>query len=340
MVSMAAMERWATSAVGGIVGLCTAALPWPLAAAADHPAPAQCVLTPGAVRTVTRIVDSETLVLDDGGVVRLIGALAPRARDAGAAPESWPPENDAIKALSDLVLGKTVKLAFAGRRTDRYGRLLAHVFVRNGTAEEWVQGAMLAYGNARAYGLPGNFACAGELLAHEAQARQNRTGLWNNGVYRLLHADKPSTLLAMRGKYGLVVGTVMSLGQAKGATYLNFGADWKTDFTGRIARSVLLNHPELSGTLEALRGKRVIVRGWIERRNGPLIDIADPSQVELVHGEADVTEGVDAAPPASLPGVTLSPTVPAGTDPGLSSGGRKDLRPAPPEGAEPGALDL
>lgn len=336
---MATMERWTTSAVAGVVGLCAAALPLPLAAEGDHPAPSQCVLPPGAVRTVTRIVDSETLVLDDGGVVRLIGALAPRARDAGAAPDAWPPENDAIKALSELVLGKTVKLAFAGRRADRYGRLLAHLFVRKGAGEEWVQGAMLASGNARAYGLPGNFACASELLAHEAQARQKRAGLWSNGVYRLLRADKPSALLAMRGKYGLVAGTVVSLGQTKGATYLNFGADWKTDFTGRVARSVLLNHPEFSRTLEALRGKRVSVRGWIERRNGPLIDIADPSQVELLDGEADVAEGSAVTPPASLPGVA-PPTVPAGTEPNLSSGGRKDLRPVPPEGAEPGALDL
>ncbi len=50
-----------------------------------------CTLEPGPVRTVTRIVDGETLVLDDGKVVRLIGALAPRARDAGAAPGAGRP---------------------------------------------------------------------------------------------------------------------------------------------------------------------------------------------------------------------------------------------------------
>ena len=67
------------------------------------------------MRTVARVLDGETLTLDDGSVVRLIGALAPRARDAGDAPGAWPPESEAVKALSDLVLGKKVKLAFGGR---------------------------------------------------------------------------------------------------------------------------------------------------------------------------------------------------------------------------------
>jgi micrococcal nuclease len=112
---------------------------------------------------------------DDGKVVRLIGALAPRARDANASPGAWPPEIDTIKALSDLVLAKKIKLAFAGRRADRYGRALAQVFLEDCGCEEWVQGTLLANGYARAYGLPESFGCARELLAHEAEARRIRS---------------------------------------------------------------------------------------------------------------------------------------------------------------------
>jgi len=81
-------------------------------AAADDAAFEPCTLVPGPTQTVARVLDAETLVLDDGTAVRLIGALAPRARDAGAQAGTWPPEIDAIKFLSDLVLGKKVKLAF------------------------------------------------------------------------------------------------------------------------------------------------------------------------------------------------------------------------------------
>jgi micrococcal nuclease len=283
---------------------------------ASHPAisdPATtfppCTLEPGPVRTVIRVVDGETIVLDDGKVVRLIGALSPRARDADATAGAWPPEADTIKALSDLVLAKRVKLAYGGRRSDRYGREMAQVFVLGGGSEDWVQGSLLRSGNARAYGLPESFACARELTQNEADARRRGIGLWSNGVYRTLSADHAGEIMKQRGKYVLVKGTIVSVGRTKGATYLNFSNDWSTDFTARVDRRVLAANADFDKSLDALANKSVIVRGWIERRYGPLIDIADPSQLEMPD---------DAAPEASP----------------------KEARPAPPEGAEPSAVNL
>lgn len=243
--------------------------------------PTPCTLEPGPVRTVTRVVDGETIILDDGKAVRLIGALAPRARDANAAAGAWPPEFDTIKALSDLVLAKKIKLAFAGRRTDRYGRTLAHVFLADHGRQDWIQGTLLANGYARAYGLPESFACARELLAHEAEARGKRLGLWSNGVYRTFPADRASDLMKLRGKYVRVTGKVVSVGRTKSATYLNFSNDWQSDFTARIDKKVLAANVEFDRSLEGLTGKTVVLRGWIERRNGPMIDIADPSQIDM-----------------------------------------------------------
>ncbi len=293
-----------------IVGLAGLLAPLPLMA--DPAAsPASCTLESGPIRTVTRVVDGETIVLDDGKVVRLIGALAPRARDADAAAGAWPPELDTVKALSDLTLAKRVKLAFSERKLDRYGRALAQVFVVERGREDWVQGALLAGGHARAYGVPESFGCARELSAHEAQARNRRLGLWSNGVYRSLPADHPGEIMKQRGKYVRVTGTIISVGRTKSATYLNFSNDWRTDFTARIDKKVLSANPDFDKSLDALANKSVTVRGWIERRNGPLIDIADPSQIE----------GPDA--------VSAPETMPP-----------KEARPAPPEGAEPSAVNL
>ncbi|WP_143117844.1 thermonuclease family protein [Hyphomicrobium facile] len=253
----------------------------PRAVAADDNQAQTCTLEPGPIRTVTRIVDGETIILDDGKVVRLIGALAPRARDANAAHGAWPPEVDTIRALSDLVLAKKIKLAFAGRRIDRYGRTLAHVFVDDHGQQSWVQGALLAKGFARAYGFPESFTCSAELLAHEAEAREKRLGLWNNGVYRTLPADRAGEVMKQRGKYVRVTGTVASIGRTKSAAYINFSNDWQTDFTARVDKKVLAANPEFDRALDGLTGKTVVVRGWIERRNGPMIDIADPSQLEM-----------------------------------------------------------
>ena len=138
-------------------------------AAANEAAPqsSSCTLEPGATHTVACILDGDTVLLDDGSEVRLIGALAPHAADAGAARDAWPPEAYAIRTLTELVLGRPVKLTYGGLRTDRYGRHLAHLFLIQGGSETWVQGQLLAAGAARAYGLPGSFECGHELIAHE-----------------------------------------------------------------------------------------------------------------------------------------------------------------------------
>ncbi len=269
-------RRWAAY-VFGAVGL----LVPPCLMAQSSASPAPCTLEPGPIRTVTRVVDGETIILDDGKAVRLIGALAPRARDANAAAGAWPPELDTIKALSDLVLAKKIKLAFAGRRTDRYGRTLAHVFLADRGQQDWVQGTLLANGYARAYGLPESFACARELLAHEAEAQRKRLGLWSNGVYRTFPADHASELMKLRGKYVRVTGKVVSVGRTKSATYLNFSNDWQSDFTVRIDKKVLAANLAFDRSLDSLTGKTIVLRGWIERRNGPMIDVADPSQIDM-----------------------------------------------------------
>ena len=141
-------------------------------------------LEAGPTRTVARIIDGETLALDDGTELRLIGALAPRAIDAGADPGLWPLEVAAQEELRALILGKPIELAFGGERTDRYGRLQAHAFWMEGDQRRWVQGHLLQQGLARAYGQAGNRACAKEALEAERMAREARRGLWADAAYR------------------------------------------------------------------------------------------------------------------------------------------------------------
>lgn len=314
------------------------ATPGDSSAAADDPATQgaseSCTLASGPQRTVTRILDAETIALDDGSEVRLIGALAPRARDADAVAGQWPPEQQAIKALSDLVLGNKIRIATAEPRSDRYERRLAHVFVTdNQGRDQWVQGAMLAAGHARAYGLKGNFHCAFELLAHEAAARSARRGIWRNDVYKTKPAARPAYLMKLRSRFARIEGRVRAVAVTRSATYLNFGDDWRTDFTARIGRDVLKATPGLADTLHTLEGKRVAIRGWIERRNGPLIDIADQSQIERLtpeHPDTQVqhtpTQNAQTPAPIAAPDKTEMPP--------------EQQRPASPSEAMPGAVDL
>lgn len=241
-----------------------------------------CDLEPGPARAVVKVIDGETLGLDDGTQVRLIGALIPRALDGGAEDGAWPLENEAKAKLEALALGKSVELGLAGRRKDRYQRLLAHVFVREGSERSWVQGELLRGGHARAYALPGSIDCQEDLIAAERQARDAGIGLWGHAAYQVRRADRPAELLRFRSTFQLVEGQVLSAADVRGRMYLNFGDDWRDDFTVTVRPANKSLFEKAGLDLKALERRRVRVRGWIERRSGPLIEAYHPSQIEVL----------------------------------------------------------
>ena len=64
--------------------LACVALGSPCSPALAQPREPDCVSKNGELHSVVRVLDGETLVIDGGGEVRLIGALAPRAWDAAS----------------------------------------------------------------------------------------------------------------------------------------------------------------------------------------------------------------------------------------------------------------
>jgi len=199
-------------------------------------APACAAQETGPPRTVVRIVDAETVLLDDGAELRLVGALAPRAIDVGAVAGTWPMEVAALAELRALLLGKTVGLVFAEERTDRYGRLQALVVWQDGDRKRWAQAHMLEQGLARAYVARGMRACADALLGAERGAREQRHGLWAEAAYQVRQADRPGELLGHRGSFQVVQGRVTRVGQGRAAIYLNFGREPHRDFSVSLRR--------------------------------------------------------------------------------------------------------
>ena len=273
-----------------------------------------CALESGPTRAVTGVIDGETVVLDDGTEVKLVGALAPRPPDAGLDVAFWEPEREAKAALQKLVLSRSVTFGFAGRRTDRYGRTLAHAFVAgpDGGELQWVQAAMLAAGHARAYVLRDSPGCLRELAAHEAIARSAATGLWSHAAYHVRDAGRTADLMRLRSTFQIVEGEVTAVIQGKSTFVLRFGpegagppadaADEASEtrvlrgFSLAIKPAVARAWAGKAGlSLDQTLGRRLRVRGWIERRGGPAIDIIDPHQIELVEdGAAHVVASADA----------------------------------------------
>jgi micrococcal nuclease len=258
-----------------LLGRCGPAL------AADGP-PACAGLEEGPLRTVARIIDGETLALDDGTELRLVGALAPRAIDAGAQPGTWPMERAAADALRALVLGSSIEIRFGGERSDRYGRLQGHAFLKTPEGARWVQGHLLEQGLARAYTLSTNRACTAELLAAEGTARQAGQGIWAEAAYQVRSADQPAALLRHLATFQLVEGIVVAVTETRGSIYLNFAADRRRGFSVSLKQGDRDRLGAYAAAPWGLERRQVRVRGWIERRGGPVIDLSAAGELEVM----------------------------------------------------------
>ena len=71
-------------------------------------------LEAGQTALVIEVVDGDTVVLSNGRQVRLVGIQAPKLPLGRPGFEKWPMADEAKQALSELVLGKNVTLAFGG----------------------------------------------------------------------------------------------------------------------------------------------------------------------------------------------------------------------------------
>jgi endonuclease YncB( thermonuclease family) len=259
-------------------------------------------LEAGPTRTVTRVIDGETVALDDGAELRLMGALAPRASDVGAEPGLWPMEVAARAELRALLLGRTIEIAFGGERTDRHGRLQAHAFWRDAGRLSWAQGYMLEQGLARAYVAAGNRACGGELLAAEREARAARRGLWGEAAYQVRRADRTAELRRYAGSFQVIEGRLVRIAEVRGLIYLNFAADWRRGFSVSVRRSDRGLLGDFSPRPKALTGLRVRVRGWIERRSSLLIDLSSAGLIEVIEKAGETTGSAVSTRPRRPPG--------------------------------------
>ncbi len=288
----------------------------------------ECHLESGTARSVVKVIDSETLLLDDGKEVRLIGALGPRALDVGADPGTWPPEENAKAALAALVLNKSIVLAFGGDRTDRYDRWLAEVFVGDGEHQVWVQGHLLRSGNARSYAQSGNRACEAERLAHEKIARDAGLGLWREAAYQVRKPWPARELQEYSGKFQIIEGRVARVVSGHSAAYISFSRESRWAFSATIRQTDRAVLGRLGGDAKKLPGMMVEIRGWIEQRPGPTIDISTAGQIALRDGsygpKGDTSDDATALPePRTRRSRQRAPQPPTGEVP---------LEPAPATG--------
>jgi endonuclease YncB( thermonuclease family) len=242
-----------------------------LVAAAAGPADAAgCAFEPQGEGRVAAVIDARSFRLQDGREVRLAG-IEPVAVEKDHASR--------ISALAAIVMGRDVTLRGEDDSPDRYGRQPAFVFLDG--AETSVQGLLLTQGEALVSATVADKDCALSLLAAETAARDAKRGTWADPA-AIKNAESPGDILTGIGRFTVVEGKVLSVRQAGATTYLNFGRSWTQGFAVTISRRATAAL-EIAGIIvKSLENRRIRVRGWVEARSGPRIEVLRAGQIELL----------------------------------------------------------
>lgn len=217
---------------------------------------------------VAAVIDARSFRLADGREIKLAG-IEPVSAEAARR----------TAALAAIVAGRDVVLRGEDDTPDRYGRQTAFVFVAG--KENSVQAALLSQGEAFAAANVADKDCSAALLASESAARAAKIGIWATPS-ATKNAESTGDILAGNGRFMLVEGKVLSVRQAGATTYLNFGRNWTRDFAVTISRRMLPSFEAAGMAPKSLENRRIRVRGFIETRTGPRIELLRPGQVELL----------------------------------------------------------
>jgi len=263
---------WAMLACGGL-GLARAACP------TDGDAPARAV----------GVTERLEIVLDDGRLMRLAGLDTPD-------PTRGEPETaaNARAFLNRLLVGRDGAVKVLAPRPDRWNRSLADLFVPGPVSQkpESAALALLAAGFARVRPEAETRDCLAARLAAENAARAQGLGLWTDPYYSVVMASDREDLGGRDGLFAIVEGKVLRVGVGRSRYYVDFGR--RGAFSASVPKRQEKLFRQAGIELTALAGANLRMRGALDNRFGPRMEIVDPQQIERI----DASEGnKEAVPP-------------------------------------------
>ena len=123
---------------------------------------------------VTKVVDGDTIKLEDGTTVRYIGVDTPETVHPSKPKGCFGSEASAKNR--ELVAGKRVRLEKDVSDTDRYGRLLRYVYID----DVFVNDLLVREGFATSVSYPPDEKYQEQFRLAEQDARANKRGLWGS----------------------------------------------------------------------------------------------------------------------------------------------------------------
>jgi hypothetical protein len=171
-------------------------------------------------------------------------------------------DKDATGLETLVKTGDRVRVRFFSDTPDRYGRKPVDLYLKD---SRWVQGELVRNAQAIPYPYPKE----------------------ENHIRDLYVLENPHPLSALSDQikpdgFAIIKGHVVDVAIIKGTTYLNFGANWRDDFTIRINRNKEKLFKSYGLDLNTLKGRHIQIRGWVINQNGPMIVAEHPTQIQLI----------------------------------------------------------
>ncbi len=243
-----------------------------MAMAATTPALAQpaCPVAESRSLTITDIDQRLELVSSNGEKLRVFGVDFAGGAQAAVEAKAW-------------LAGRVIDVDFVDAADDRWGRRAARVFASlDGDVPESLADWLIERGLARARPEAGAAACLAPLFALEAAARASGAGLWSDPANAAIPAAERARFEGRDGQNVVVEGEIVGVGQTATRLYLNFGPVRSVDFAATATTAMVKTLNAAGLDPRALTGANVRVRGLLDRRFGPQIEIDYPSQLEIV----------------------------------------------------------
>ncbi len=200
---------------------------------------------------IKKVFDGDTVLLDDGEKVRLLGINTPEIGDADSKEE--PMAKEAKLYLQSLIEGKKIRLETDAVEYDKYQRRLAHLFSENG---DHLNLKLVEQGFATVNIHPPNLLHFERLMQAQQVAEKQKIGIWNEADYQPRPIEQISQTKG-RG-WQRLVGKPHTIKEGRKYTRLQFS----DSINVRISKDNLTYFPDLHSYLD----KEVEVRGWISKR--------------------------------------------------------------------------
>lgn len=225
-----------------------------------------------ATGTVQKILQADMILLDDNKRYKLDNIRVPAEYS-----------QQAMDLLNNTLLNKTINLYTTREKTagtDRYGVPLVQVVRADSGA--WIQADLISQGTAWAFSSESSRPMARPLQRYETAARNSRQGFWSNPSYAIKTSANVQDHI---NGFQIVEGKILGVKTKNKTTYLNFAQDWKKDFTIELSKKAAqLFRADRRQTFDPAlwTGKVVRIRGWVDSKNGPMVELTHPEQMEIL----------------------------------------------------------